>query len=102
MPISKTKMKKWLVAGAAVFAAQTTASTTTDYAQMRAMFMSAPPGFDAVLDTLDAAERRLNWHQPNPENERASSADLLALVFLAPRPGLEPGTYGLTVRRSTN
>jgi len=21
---------------------------------------------------------------------------------LAPRPGLEPGTYGLTVRRSTN
>ena len=31
-----------------------------DYAQMRAMFMSAPPGFDAVLDTLDAAERRLN------------------------------------------
>lgn len=22
--------------------------------------------------------------------------------FLAPRPGLEPGTYGLTVRRSTN
>jgi Ca2+-binding RTX toxin-like protein len=25
-----------------------------------------------------------------------------ALVFLAPRPGLEPGTYGLTVRRSTD
>ena len=24
------------------------------------------------------------------------------LIFLAPRPGLEPGTYGLTVRRSTN
>ena len=24
------------------------------------------------------------------------------LNFLAPRPGLEPGTYGLTVRRSTN
>jgi hypothetical protein len=23
-------------------------------------------------------------------------------VFLAPRPGLEPGTYGLTVRRSTD
>jgi hypothetical protein len=23
-------------------------------------------------------------------------------AFLAPRPGLEPGTYGLTVRRSTN
>ena len=25
-----------------------------------------------------------------------------ALNLLAPRPGLEPGTYGLTVRRSTN
>ena len=24
------------------------------------------------------------------------------LIFMAPRPGLEPGTYGLTVRRSTN
>jgi len=24
------------------------------------------------------------------------------LVLLAPRPGLEPGTYGLTVRRSTD
>ena len=24
------------------------------------------------------------------------------LCFLAPRPGLEPGTYGLTVRRSTD
>ena len=23
-------------------------------------------------------------------------------TYLAPRPGLEPGTYGLTVRRSTN
>ena len=23
-------------------------------------------------------------------------------LFLAPRPGLEPGTYGLTVRRSTD
>jgi hypothetical protein len=24
------------------------------------------------------------------------------LFYLAPRPGLEPGTYGLTVRRSTD
>lgn len=36
------------------------AALVRDYAQMRAMFMSAPPGFDAVLDTLDAAERHLN------------------------------------------
>ena len=25
-----------------------------------------------------------------------------AFIYLAPRPGLEPGTCGLTVRRSTN
>jgi Nucleotidyl transferase AbiEii toxin, Type IV TA system len=31
-----------------------------DYAQMRSMFLSAPPAFDAILDTLDDAERRLN------------------------------------------
>ena len=24
------------------------------------------------------------------------------LTYMAPRPGLEPGTYGLTVRRSTD
>ena len=29
-------------------------------------------------------------------------AFLQGLVFLAPQPGLEPGTYGLTVRRSTD
>ena len=27
---------------------------------------------------------------------------LKAFTYLAPRPGLEPGTYGLTVRRSTD
>ena len=31
-----------------------------DYAQMRSMFLLAPPAFDAILDTLDDAERRLN------------------------------------------
>lgn len=31
-----------------------------DYAQMRAMFLSAPPSFETILDTLDEAERRLN------------------------------------------
>ncbi len=36
------------------------AALARDYAQMRAMFLSAPPGFEAVLDTLDEAERRLN------------------------------------------
>lgn len=31
-----------------------------DYAQMRAMFLSAPPGFETVLDPLDEAEQRLD------------------------------------------
>ena len=30
------------------------------------------------------------------------SKSLISFSFLAPRPGLEPGTYGLTVRRSTD
>ena len=30
------------------------------------------------------------------------SKSLISFSFLAPRPGLEPGTYGLTVRCSTN
>ncbi|MCC7040609.1 MAG: nucleotidyl transferase AbiEii/AbiGii toxin family protein [Burkholderiales bacterium] len=31
-----------------------------DYAQMRAMFLTAPPQFDAILETLDEAERTIN------------------------------------------
>ena len=34
--------------------------------------------------------------------EKPSDLRRWALVFLAPRPGLEPGTCGLTVRRSTD
>jgi Nucleotidyl transferase AbiEii toxin, Type IV TA system len=36
------------------------ATLTRDYAQMRAMFLAAPPEFDAVLGVLEAAERTLN------------------------------------------
>jgi hypothetical protein len=36
------------------------------------------------------------------KNKKPAGANLLAIFDLAPRPGLEPGTYGLTVRRSTN
>jgi hypothetical protein len=36
-----------------------------------------------------------------PLNEKALDFSR-ALKYLAPRPGLEPGTYGLTVRRSTD
>ncbi len=31
-----------------------------------------------------------------------SLASLQGFLYLAPQPGLEPGTYGLTVRRSVN
>lgn len=36
------------------------AAVARDYAQMRAVFLSAPPEFDALLGMLDAAERTLN------------------------------------------
>ncbi len=36
------------------------AALARDYAQMRAMFLAAPPDFDAVLAQLGAAERTLN------------------------------------------
>ena len=35
-------------------------------------------------------------------NKRKALESLQGLSNLAPRPGLEPGTYGLTVRRSTD
>jgi hypothetical protein len=34
--------------------------------------------------------------------EKGATLSRNPLIFLAPRPGLEPGTYGLTVRRSTD
>ncbi len=34
------------------------------------------------------------------DNKKANPEGLAFLLVLAPRPGLEPGTYGLTVRRS--
>jgi len=36
------------------------AALARDYAQMRAMFLAAPPSFEAILASLDEAERRLN------------------------------------------
>ena len=45
--------------------------------------------------------------RPSMKNQREGQRKRVAITrnpleFLAPRPGLEPGTYGLTVRRSTN
>ncbi len=43
---------------------------------------------------------RLRFNYAAPEKQKAQSFELgFLLVFLAPRPGLEPGTYGLTVSR---
>ena len=36
------------------------------------------------------------------DDKKANPEGLAFLLVLAPRPGLEPGTYGLTVRRSTD
>lgn len=36
------------------------AALARDYTQMRAMFLAAPPSFEAILASLDEAERRLN------------------------------------------
>ena len=41
-----------------------------------------------------------------PQNKKISTklicCDIYQIVFLAPPTGLEPATYGLTVRRSTD
>ena len=36
------------------------AALARDYAQMRAMFLAAPPEFDTVLGVLEAGEQTLN------------------------------------------
>ena len=38
--------------------------------------------------------------RPSLDRGQRCSKHLILLMFLAPRPGLEPGTYGLTVDRS--
>ena len=38
----------------------------------------------------------------NRVTEKPSTFSRARLCVVAPRPGLEPGTYGLTVRRSTD
>ena len=46
-----------------------------------------------------------DWGSTGRRTRKAKSPQkcgLSACVYLAPRPGLEPGTYGLTVRRSTD
>ena len=47
---------------------------------------------------LDKESKRMR----SPEKKKPCSFMGLQGFNLAPRPGLEPGTYGLTVRRSTD
>ena len=57
---------------------------------------------------LNTAEpSKLNQTTFQPKNKKPcyrldSRVSMRHKAYLAPRPGLEPGTYGLTVRRSTN
>lgn len=57
-----------------------------------------------ALPTRDGDGRKQMplWLQPSQKQKRALLAKCPNLFCLAPRPGLEPGTYGLTVRRSTD
>jgi hypothetical protein len=54
--------------------------------------------------TLDSAQFFSDTHRTRLTGIGKGLATCIAnpLIYLAPRPGLEPGTYGLTVRRSTN
>ena len=48
-----------------------------------------------------ARQSSQNWHQTgtrgNQKTKKSAGVNRLTSCFLAPRPGLEPGTYGLTV-----
>jgi hypothetical protein len=57
------------------------------------------------LAAADAADLGTAAFVPFRQEKSTQACDLSASFissFLAPRPGLEPGTYGLTVRRSTD
>jgi len=47
-------------------------------------------------------EAHCGGQRKNPATEKVAGFLAPLRVVLAPQPGLEPGTYGLTVRRSTN
>ena len=48
------------------------------------------------------ARRKPRHKSVTPKTNRLTTCIANLLIFMAPRPGLEPGTYGLTVRRSTD
>ena len=54
----------------------------------------------AIID-LDQPRRCTDPDTDRPK-KKPHMREHAGLLYLAPRPGLEPGTYGLTVRRSTD
>ncbi len=59
-----------------------------------------------IVDATEGATLMKSSHKvvtwARKEEGPASRKTCGALLYMAPRPGLEPGTYGLTVRRSTD
>ncbi len=51
-------------------------------------------------DRTDAERKEFQWDRREPKKKAPviSHKGLIRLDFLAPRPGLEPGTYGLTAQ----
>ena len=54
-----------------------------------------------TLRLVKFAYNRLRFRYRGTDNKK-SLASLQGFTYLAPRPGFEPGTCGLTVRRSTD
>jgi hypothetical protein len=59
-----------------------------DYAQMRAMFLSAPPGFEAVLDTLGS--------RATPEATKAAMSAETGTRLAPAQPRKRKGQQALT------
>ena len=61
---------------------------------------------ERLLKVAEGDQSRQNYtnaHQrKKPATDKVAGFLMPIRLVMAPRPGLEPGTYGLTVRRSTN
>ena len=55
-----------------------------------------------LCGNIEGTEWAQSGHRSDLCPKAKRPASLQALLYLAPQPGLEPGTYGLTVRRSTD
>ena len=67
--------------------------------------MKSPPLVGLLIGGVGAVFWQVAYRLLASQTEATKKPRHLAMTGLqnvAPRPGLEPGTYGLTVRRSTN